>query len=305
MPLFKLGPNKYINVIEKSISPRQPAQNQLFSTSQVINSTFCASSHHRNHEKTFADTSSLDSRSLTDYRNLNGNRQQQAQFQIKLLEICVDCYQIMDGVEVSTSLNDLTLPCDVLTSKNTSLDPNVLMRKSSNKGLIKSAHLNNSKQHMHEPEANCGSNSSSNSDLNTIKSSGSNSPSIVMQSLSSLDIVNNQQLISRTTSAESPVFVNTIQQRLSIHSTPTKMIPTPDTDKNELSNIILNPCNLENWSSDYVDMLSSSASSKNSSSNETDQFHSMNSSTCNNKNFKSLKGSLTLDLRQVYSDPVP
>jgi hypothetical protein len=321
VPLSKLGPNKYV----PDSSTANNRTQTLYSASQVVNSHH--KSTHNNNNNTDSDSNSdtisttsvdPDSRSLADYpatyssQKVHHHKHQQ---QSKILEICVDCYQIMDGVVVSACLDDLAMTGETDGVASIRNDPHQFRMKSNSRDLIKSAHYNNSMQHAgsnasnnnyasHCVESNC----SSQTDLNTMRTSCSNSSSIVMQSLSDVDIVSHQ----RTESNDSPVFLNT-KRRMSHQSTPTQAVAVVNPsetrlDKNELSHIALNPSQLEQINSEYTD-LSSSASSKTSSSNEaSEQFHSIiNDSENNNNNSfnKSLRDGLTLNLRQVYSQNTP
>jgi hypothetical protein len=334
VPLAKLGPNKYVpEPVKQQQQQQQP--HHLYSASQVVNSqtvpartkTTTAKTNSKNNSAdsdSNSDTISTtsvepDSRSLSDYPGYNPSshhphHQKQQPHQLsKLLNICVDCYQIMDGVVVSACMEDV-LTSSTAEAATTMIrhDPHQFRMKSSSRDLIKSAHYNNALQQQQQPVRKGGeamSNCSSQSDLNTIKtSSGSNSPSIVMQSLSDVELVNNQNIVVSV--EHSPVLANSGgARRLSQQqSTPAQAVVVDHArlGQNDISRILAPSVEESSLHLNEFADLSSSASSKTSSSNETagNEADESISGGCGGVN-SSLRDGLTLNLRQVYSQTSP
>jgi hypothetical protein len=254
------------------------------------------------------DADKIDNKSLNDYynnHNLNHSLNHSSTSMSnsngfnknlhKYLDICVDCYQIMDGIIISTSLQDLSGQQQTnvsLANNENSIKQNDLggmFRKSSGKDLLKTVTMNNTNKLV---------NSNSNSNLNSEQnSSTATSPDVIMQSLSDVDIVNN---INNTRSF-SPLFTKT---KMSNQSTPSSNTDNSKNNnnslyKNDLSTIILNPLHLEAATSTFTTNTTDFSSSNSTANNNTEQYHSFCSSDSNN--FKYLRERLTLDLKQAYA----
>lgn len=211
----------------------------------------------------------------------------------RLLEICVDCYQMMNGVTVSAYESQL-------------LDPPLQHNPNSSKNLfIKS--INNNKNKLQKL------------DLANIDSSpmSCRSPDLVtMQSLSNIKSINGIEM-----NICSPVFNKVITS--SHHSTPTpsntpmllNLNTTENKEHNELSTIIItnennnlesNSNNIHNNST--IDFDSSCNNNQNISESLSTSLsmHSKSSINNNNNNIQNkMRQNLTLDLQPVYKKVTP
>ena len=158
-------------------------------------------------QKLLNEAENLDSLILTSDKN------------VEILEICVDCYQMMDGVTVSANEDESPSQINPANNKKDFMSANQRKMNISN-DLRRAVHLNNRANNK-----NYAYNDSS-------PSYSSPESSITMQSLTNIDNVNN---------ASSPIF-NKIS--LSHHSTPTPsttpMLEVLNHDENDLSTIIVN-----------------------------------------------------------------
>lgn len=224
VPLFKLCPSKH-SIRSKNDSLSNSSDNEDY---DVISCKI--QDNYESEEHNFKNNNL--------YLNNNNNQKNGANsLNHQLFDICVDCYQIMDGVIVSASEIDLGLQNQNQNLNQGKNSPVNGRKKSSNKEFIKSVHLAN-------------------------KKSGLNSPSSI-----GMDFIKDMKVNNK---AESSPISNKIMA--SHHSTPTQWSTnTPaiaSLEKSaDLSTIIVQSSTSENFGEDF-DSFNQNNSTENSNTNK-------------------------------------
>jgi hypothetical protein len=235
-------------------------------------------------EKIFKDdASSTQSDESIGTNNNNNNKQDE---NLIILEICADCYQMMEGVTVNTTTTTTTPTENIkqqikehnkiqaYSSTSSSSSTSTLEKPQNN--LVKSIYMNKNAK----PPSDTINNSNSN---NGEMSASCSSDAIVMNSLSNVNIVTNcNEILITNTSKDSPMLSKKSFGKLQSHSTPSTStsnlgaILANKQHENELSQIAL--------SVDEASIVAAAA--------ERDLFA---------KNIRVTREKLTLDLHPVYT----
>ncbi len=286
MPLFKLCPTKFQDKVELLNKETNKEINSHNSNSSMSSQTTNDESDHNlmtsSNEKVSNENEFIDLRKdnyllISMSKSLSNNS---ADENLKILDICVDCYQMMDGVCVSIndSSNMMESQCKKIEDKNTF---NSFLFNDISKKVIR----NNNDEDDEENN----NNDSNNSNNVTFSGSTSNSPdSIKMNSLINIDNVNtvNNKKISlenekniktANVTLKTPLLNKFIPMTSTCHSTPTPTAQNINLDADSSNDII-------NENIDYGIITNSSNTKTNSTIS---------------------RQHLTLDLQPVYKTKSP
>jgi hypothetical protein len=234
-------------------------------------------------EKIFKDDASSTQSDESIGTNNNNNKQDE---NLIILEICADCYQMMEGVTVNTTTTTTT-PTENIKQQikehnkiqaysSTSSSSSTSTLEKPQKNLVKSIYM---KKNAKPPSDTINNSNSNNGEM----SASCSSDAIVMNSLSNVNIVTNcNEILITNTSKDSPMLSKKSFGKLQSHSTPSTStsnlgaILANKQHENELSQIAL--------SVDEASIVAAAA--------ERDLFA---------KNIRVTREKLTLDLHPVYT----